>query len=121
MSCFFQVGDDDVWNPSNSLARAFLGQADALSQIIGRDPGLGEIIEDECEIDPAAFPEFVDALVKTYQDSNNEALKALLKGFVTVALVLVDRMGSQVMSINPEYADMWATEAETQAKSMPWG
>lgn len=121
MSCYFQVGDDDVWNPSNSLARAFLGQADVLARLVGKDTGLGEVIEDECEIDPAVFPAFVDTLVKAYQDSNNEALRALLKGFVSVALVLVDRMGAEALSIRPEYADMWATESETQARSMPRG
>lgn len=121
MSCYFQVGDDDVWNASNSLARAFLGQADVLSRLIGKDTGLGDIIEDECEIDPAVFPTFVDALVKAYQESNNDALRALLKGFVSVALVLVDRMGAEAASIRPEYANMWATESLTQAKSMPRG
>jgi hypothetical protein len=99
----------------------FLGQADVLSQLVGKDTGLGEIIEGESEIDPAAFPAFVDALVKTYQDANNEALKALLKGFVSVALVLVDRMGTEVVSIRPEYSDMWAAEREAQANSMPRG
>lgn len=121
MSCYFQVAEEDVWNPSNSLARAFLGQADVLSQLIGRDTGLGDIIEDECEIDPSAFSTFVDSLVKTYQESNNDALKALLKGFVSVALVLVERMGAEASSIRPEFADMWATESEIQAKSMPRG
>lgn len=121
MSCYFQVGDHEVWNPSNSLARAFLGQADALSRLVREDTGLGEIVEDECEIDPVAFPAFVDALVKAYQDSNNEALRALLKGFVSVALVLVDRMEVEVVSIRPEYADMWAAEREAQATSMPRG
>jgi hypothetical protein len=110
-----------VWNPSNSLARAFLGQAEVLSRLIGRDTGLGEIVEDECEIDPTLFPAFVDALVKAYQETNNEALRALLKGFVSVALVLVDRMGAEATSIKPEYADMWTTESETQAQSMPRG
>lgn len=121
LSCYFQVGDDDVWNPSNSLARVFLGQADVLSRLIGKDTGLGDIVEDECEIDPQVFLAFVDALVKRYQESNNETLRALLKGFVSVALVLVDRMGARVMSISPEYAEMWATESETQASSMPRG
>lgn len=121
MSCYFQVGDEDLWNPSNSVAKVFLGQAAVLSGLVGADSGLGDIIEDECQVDPRAFVPFTDKLVKVYQETNNTALRALLKGFTSVALVLVDRIGAEVVSVKPEYADMWATERELQAKSMPRG
>ncbi|MFJ7902307.1 DUF6086 family protein [Streptomyces sp. NPDC096198] len=113
------MGDEDVWNPSNSLARTFLGQADVLSQLAGKETGLGEIIEDECQIDPAVFTDFVDTLVKTYQESNNEALRALLKGFTSVALVLVERIGCDAPSVMSEYSEMWTTERDAYARSMP--
>jgi hypothetical protein len=121
MSCYFQVGEEDLWNPSNSVARVFLGQAAVLSGLVGAESGLGDIVEDECQIDPRLFVPFTDKLVQTYQESNNEALRALLKGFTSVALVLVHRMGMEAVSIKPEYVEMWAAEQETQARSMPRG
>ncbi|ORT57949.1 DUF6086 family protein [Streptomyces sp. CB03238] len=121
MSCYFQVADDDVWNPSNSLARAFLGQATVLSQLVGVETGLGEIIEDECQIDTETFTAFVNALVSAYQESNNDALRSLLKGFTSVSLVLTDRIGAEVPSLKSPYVDMWTAEREALAKSMPLG
>lgn len=121
MSCYFQVGEEDLWNPSNSVARVFLGQADVLSRLVGQDSGLGPIVEDECELEFSTFVNFVDSLVKTYQDSNNRALRSLIGGFISVAMVLVERGGGELQSISSEYADMWAEVRETHARSMPTG
>ncbi|WP_018565598.1 DUF6086 family protein [Streptomyces sp. PsTaAH-124] len=121
MSCYFQMGDQELWNPSNSLAKVFLGQAEVLSGLVRKDSGLAGVIEDECQVDPSLFVPFVDEVVKVYQDSNNEALRALLKGFASVALVLVDRMGMEVVEIAPEFSEMWATEQEFRARYMPTG
>ncbi|MEU2564294.1 DUF6086 family protein [Streptomyces longispororuber] len=121
MSCYFQVGEEEIWNPSNSLARLFLSQAEVLSNFVGRESGLGEIIEDECEVDPQIFTGFVDSLVNEYQDSNNQALRSLIHGFTTVALVLVERMGGSVQSLKPEYSNMWSVAKSAQERSMPRG
>lgn len=108
-----------VWNPSDSLARAFIGQADALSQLVGKETGLGEIVEDECDINTAVFGEFLDALAQTYRDSHNEALRALLTGFLSVSLVLAERIGLTLPPLGTESADMWAIQREISSKSMP--
>ncbi|MGV9889587.1 DUF6086 family protein [Streptomyces sp. NPDC003395] len=111
VSCYFQKDDDVVWNPSNSLARAFIGQADAL--------GPGEIVEDECHINTAVFGEFLDALAQTYRDSRNEALRALLTGFLSVSLALAERIGLTLPFLGTESADMWAIQREISSRSMP--
>jgi hypothetical protein len=80
------------------------------------DSGLGDIVEDECQVDPRTFAAFTDRLVDWYQRTNNEALRSLIEGFTSIALVLLDRMGVEAASIKPEYADMWATERRRQAK-----
>ncbi|MFE7958429.1 DUF6086 family protein [Streptomyces sp. NPDC057413] len=119
VSCYFQKDDDVVWNPSNSLTRAFIGQADALSQLVGKETGLGEIVEDECHINTAVFGEFLDALAQTYRDSRNEALRALLTGFLSVSLALAERIGLTLPFLGTESADMWAIQREISSRSMP--
>ncbi|MFE3182747.1 DUF6086 family protein [Streptomyces violascens] len=121
MSCYFQVADDEVWNPSNAVAQLFLSEAVSLARLIGTASGLGEITEDECEIDPDQFAAFVDALISTYQSTNNTVLRSLLRGFIPVALALVERTGKKTPSMQPEYADAWAREAEVLSHSMPRG
>ncbi|QLE72837.1 hypothetical protein FGW37_15695 [Streptomyces rectiverticillatus] len=121
MSCYFQANDTDIWNPSNSVARLFLEQAGNLSNLMGVESGLGPVIEDECEIDFTAFTKFVDSLVKSYQQSNNSAFRSLIGGFVSVALVLVERGGGVLESITPEHAEMWESVRAANAMGMPTG
>ncbi|MFF4156002.1 DUF6086 family protein [Streptomyces sp. NPDC001678] len=121
MSCYFQVNDEDVWNPSNSVAQIFLGQADTLSRSVGEQSGLGPVIEDECEINLPQFVKFTNILVKAYQDSNNRPFRSLLDGVIAISLVLIERGGGAVDSITPEYADMWAELRANHARSMPTG
>lgn len=92
-----------------------------LSSLVEQGSGLGPIVEDECEIEFSKFVDFVDGLVKTYQDSNNRALRSLIGGFIPVAMVLVERGGGVLQSIASEYADMWAEVREAHARSMPTG
>ncbi|MEU1818005.1 DUF6086 family protein [Streptomyces roseifaciens] len=115
------MGDEDIWNPSNSVARVFLEQAEALSRLTGEETGLGPVIEDECEISIHEFSKFTDNLVTTYQNSNNRAFRSLLEGFISVALVLVERGGGTLESITPEYSEIWESLRESNAKGMPTG
>ncbi|WP_159047630.1 DUF6086 family protein [Streptomyces sp. WM6378] len=121
MSCYFQVEDNEVWNPSNSVARLFLRQAVGISELVDHPSGLGEIIEDECEIDPRTFSGFVDAIVSTYQSTNNEVIKSLIEGFTSVASVLVERINGTAPSLQPELSEMWSHKQATLARSMPKG
>ncbi|KJY43636.1 hypothetical protein VR41_02390 [Streptomyces sp. NRRL B-1568] len=121
MSCYFQVNEEDLWNPSNSVARLFLEQADTLSRLVGKDSGLSPIIEDECEINLSEFINFTDSLVKAYQDSNNKAFRSLLCGFISVALVLVERGGGSLESVSPEHSEMWERLRASNSMGMPRG
>ncbi|MBO0652504.1 hypothetical protein J1792_06800 [Streptomyces triculaminicus] len=121
MSCYFQTADEDLWNPSNSVARLFLDQANTLARLIDRKSGLGPIIEDECEINFPEFLKFVDSLVEAYQNSNNRPFRALLRGFISVALVLVERGGGVLESVSPEDSEMWENLRSSNALGMPKG
>ncbi|MFE9571052.1 DUF6086 family protein [Streptomyces sp. NPDC006692] len=119
MSCYFQVEEYEVWNPSNSVARLFLQQATSISELVDHPSGLCEIIEDECEIDPRTFSSFVDAIASTYQATNNEVLKSLIEGFASVASVLVERINGAAPSRRPELSEVWACRQAALSRSMP--
>lgn len=121
MSCYFQAGDQDVWNPSNSVARVFIGQVAVLSEHIGKDSGLGPIIEDECEIDPEEFAGFVGALLEEYERSNNRPLRALLEGVLGIGLVLVERGGWPIPGADADSINTWRQRLDILWSGMPRG
>jgi hypothetical protein len=121
MSCYFQAGELDLWNPSNSVARLFIEQSKTLARIVGTEPGLGPIIEDECEIDPEGFSDFVSALLAAYQRSNNGALKSMMAGVLGISLVLLERGDWQVSNSVEDVTAAWEDRMKTLSRSMPRG
>ncbi len=63
MSQYFSVGDETLWNPSNGASRMFLNQVAIFEVELGIPSGLGPMEADECQVDPAAFAAFTDALL----------------------------------------------------------
>ncbi len=51
---------------------------------------------DECQIDPLAFKEFVDALLAWHRGTSHAVMVALSEGFVATVLVLAERAGIEV-------------------------
>ncbi|HEX3785696.1 MAG TPA: DUF6086 family protein [Pseudonocardiaceae bacterium] len=99
MSQYFQVGDKDVWNPSNGVGLLFLRSAEALAPIAGLPTGISAANADEWVIDMPAFAEFVGALVDRYQRSTHVILRSLMEGFIATLLVLVERGGGDIPSL----------------------
>lgn len=93
MSCFIDIDGDDVWNPSNQVAALFIGESRAVAQAFGVDSGVGDNIEDQCSIDSAAFASCVSVALEGFAQSNNAPLRALLEGWLAVALELLRRAG----------------------------
>ncbi|MFB7586475.1 DUF6086 family protein [Streptomyces sp. NPDC056169] len=120
MSCFFRLNEQDVWNPSNSVARLFLSTANGIGEEFSRNPGLGRIIDDECEVDANEFSVFTTELLARYERSNNQPLKALLEGVIAIGLVMLDRAGYRI-DTTVELDDTWLLRRENFAQSMPRG
>ncbi|MET7807041.1 DUF6086 family protein [Micromonospora chersina] len=99
MSQYFQAGDLVLWNPSNRVAELFVRTGNALAELVDRPTGIGPMQADEYDIDLDAFADFVDALVAQYLSSSHTILRSLLEGFTATALVLVDRAGRSVPSL----------------------
>jgi hypothetical protein len=107
MSRYFQVGDQVLWNPSNSVAELFASTAEALVSTAGAPTGIGPMEADEYEIDLDTFGAFVDALVRRYVASRHPILRCLIEGFTATALVMVQRGGRGVAVLGePDSADL---------------
>ncbi|MFG3580707.1 DUF6086 family protein [Micromonospora chersina] len=99
MSQYFQVGDLVLWNPSNRVAELFVRTGNAVAELVDTPTGIGPMQADEYDIDLDVFADFVDALVAQYLSSSHTILRSLLEGFTATALVLVDRAGRSVPSL----------------------
>ncbi|WP_433315099.1 DUF6086 family protein [Micromonospora chersina] len=99
MSQYFQAGDLVLWNPSNRVAELFVRTGNAVAGLVDRPTGIGPMQADEYDIDLDVFADFVDALVAQYLSSSHTILRSLLEGFTATALVLVDRAGRSVPSL----------------------
>ncbi|MGC1209965.1 MAG: DUF6086 family protein [Micromonospora sp.] len=99
MSQYFQAGDLVLWNPSNRVAELFVRTSEALAELVDVPTGIGPMRADDYEIDLDVFVGFVDALVAQYLSSSHAILRSLLEGFTATALVMVDRAGRNVPSL----------------------
>ncbi|MGO4430062.1 DUF6086 family protein, partial [Streptomyces sp. MCAF7] len=98
MSCFFQIEGKDVWNPSNFVAQLFIEEARALARSMGLESGIGDIVDDECELSTAEFLAFTAALTKRHWNTNNPTLKDLLSAVTGINCVLLDRAGQGLVT-----------------------
>ncbi|MFI5865304.1 DUF6086 family protein [Streptomyces sp. NPDC051546] len=96
MSQYYDVGDETVWNPSNGAARLFHRQVAVFEEELGLPSGIGPLINDECQLDPAALGAFAEALVARHGTTGHAVIRALSEGFVATVLVLAERAGAQV-------------------------
>ncbi|MGY0002301.1 DUF6086 family protein [Micromonospora sp. I033] len=99
MSQYFQVGDLVLWNPSNRVAELFVRTSEAVAELVDVPTGIGPMRADDYAIDLDVFVGFVDALVAQYLSSSHVILRSLLEGFTATALVMVDRAGRNVPSL----------------------
>ncbi|WP_159765282.1 DUF6086 family protein [Streptomyces sp. HM190] len=62
MSMYFDIGDETLWNPSNSAGRLFLRQVEAFEAELELASGIGHGEHggdpDTVEVDPAANAQF---------------------------------------------------------------
>ncbi|MGW1379293.1 DUF6086 family protein [Streptomyces sp. NPDC002446] len=121
MSCFFRIGDRDVWNPSNSVARVFIGQANVLSDVLGEESGIGPIIDDECEINGGNLREFAIALIRRYEESNNPALRVLMEGVAGICILLLRRARVPMDGDITELVAAWEEKFSEVSRGMPEG
>ena len=119
MSCLFEVGETTLWSPSNTIARLFKGQVEAVAAAYHVNSGLGEIIDDECQIDLTTFEKFVAEAMRQYGHATHPILKSLTVSVISTASVLVERAEGQLPEQQPEQATAWAQLRSEMARYMP--
>lgn len=93
MSKYYELGEVTLWNPSNGASRLFLRAVTLFEEEVGLPSGIGPMREDEAQISPGVFEEFVHALLAWRGRTNHAVVSALSDGFVATVLVLADRAG----------------------------
>ncbi|MFG3114244.1 DUF6086 family protein [Streptomyces sp. NPDC048197] len=93
MSQYFDLGEETLWNPSNGASRMFQRQVEAFEAELGLSSGIGPMENDACEIDPATFETFVNALLRQHRRASHAIVLALCEGFTATVLVLAERAG----------------------------
>ncbi|PWK74277.1 hypothetical protein BCL76_1015 [Streptomyces sp. CG 926] len=96
MSQYFDMGDVTLWNPSNGASRMFRRQVPVFEAELGLGSGIGPMENDECQIDPIAFADFVDALLVQHRRTSHAIVLALSEGFTATVVVLAERAGIRV-------------------------
>jgi hypothetical protein len=121
VSCFFQIGDSNVWNPASFAAKVFHAEALALAQVFGVPPGLGPIVDDERQIDGQAFAHFMTVLLREHQKTNHIILRSLLEGVIGVGLVLLERAGEIGEEISRDVGGFWEDKRRSLSRRMTQG
>lgn len=104
VSQYFEAGDLVLWNPATRVAQVFARVAEALVPLAGVPSGIGPEQSDEYKIDAAGLSAFVDALVVQYEMSSHPVMRSMLDGFLSTAIVLVERAGGTVSSLAAGHA-----------------
>jgi hypothetical protein len=119
MSISFDLGDEVLWWPSNLPGRLFKGYAESIASALKTRSGLGDIIEDECEVDLQHFEAFVATVTATYEKATHPIVRSLLFTFVPTAQVLLDRAGRDIPRAESDQQEaVWAAMRKEHAASM---
>ncbi|MGW6742456.1 DUF6086 family protein [Streptomyces sp. NPDC055025] len=107
MSQYFDIGEKTLWNPSSGVSHLFQRQVEIFEAELKLSSGIEPMRNDECQIDPATFETFVNALL-VHRRTSHTVLVALSEGFTATVLVLAERAGIRVdwtqLSATPEDA-----------------
>jgi hypothetical protein len=119
MSTAFRYGDKVLWWPSNVPAYLFKGYAETIAQTYKIKSGLGDMADDECEVDVPAFEGFVAAVSSSYEEATHPIIRSLLFSFIPTAQVLLERAGRDVpRAESGEQEAIWAALRQEHAHSM---
>ncbi|WP_216586830.1 DUF6086 family protein [Streptomyces brasiliscabiei] len=124
MSMYFDIGDETLWNPSNSVGRLFLRQVEVFEAELKLASGIGQGKywgdPDTLEVDPAVYAEFARGLVAWHCRTGHSMILALSEGFVATAVALARRAGIEVeMPQSPSDRMCGGVQRNVQVPSAP--
>lgn len=113
------VGDKQVWSPALNFGKLYVDMAASLAgntEFSGLSTGLTPMASDFYRIDVDVFADFIRALLAG-SVVRNSTYRELMRGFIVVSLVMLDRSGISVEPLDESQRDLFDAKAET-AKSM---
>jgi hypothetical protein len=113
MSYVFECGDETVWSPALRVGELYVTLAEALAAMLSVPSGLSAMASDYYEVDRDQFTAFIAAL-RDWVPGAHAVGGALLGGFLTTSLVLVQRMGA-VLQVDAETGAAVAALAASMA------
>ncbi|MFI2712752.1 DUF6086 family protein [Micromonospora sp. NPDC018662] len=119
MSYPFQTAERPVWDPALRVGRVYLGQAQAVAEVMEVASGLAPHRNGSCDLDPEVFAVFVDHLLRFYNAGRHPTLSQLLRGVLLVSLVLLKRAGGPPPPAGNEVIDALVAEATALELTMP--
>ncbi|MEV4874848.1 DUF6086 family protein [Streptomyces cyaneofuscatus] len=116
MSYTFDIGDDTIWAPANSVARIFLGTVKTLSEEYHVPSGFGDDLMGMVEIDPTDFAEFVQRVLAERARSLHLYKSMMLDGILPILITLATRGRMAVTGRSPEES---AYLEEVRSRELP--
>jgi hypothetical protein len=116
VSYSFYAGREMIWDPALRVGKLYLGQAQAVAEVLEVESGLQPRIDGTCAVDPESFAAFVAALQAWHLKSRHAELLQLTRGLLTVSLALLLRTGQQPPSGSGDAWEEILAEATHKAK-----
>ncbi|WP_222625458.1 DUF6086 family protein [Streptomyces buecherae] len=121
MSCFFHVADRDIWNPSSSIAKLFVAEAEDIASLLSEGTGIGPVVDDECELNATSFATFATALLRRHWSTNHPILRSLLGGVAGIVFVLASRAEIDLQIDDSDCPDYWLEQFSRISRVMVRG
>ncbi|MEV6423965.1 DUF6086 family protein [Streptomyces sp. NPDC051662] len=102
MSYTFDIGDDTIWGPANSVAHIFLGTVKTLSEEYRLPSGVGDDLMGMVEIDPVEFTAFVQRVLAERAQSLHLYKSMMLDGILPLLIAMADRGKLGLCARSPE-------------------
>lgn len=93
VSQYYDVGDRVLWNPSMGVSHLFSGLVPVFEDRVGVPSGIGPMLSDESQVDPAALAVFAQALLDWDIRTGHFINRTMSEGFTATILALAFRAG----------------------------
>jgi hypothetical protein len=88
MGVWVGYNDRMIWSPGLMAGHLFIDEMSAIAKTIGQESGIVVTMSDTVEIDPPAFASFIQAVLRTLEETSNGPLFAMSAGCIEVAIAL---------------------------------
>jgi hypothetical protein len=98
LSYLFEMGDQEVWGPSNRVAQLYLGMIQTVATVLDRPTGLSENAGGGgwYDVDRTDYSELITAMVREFASSGHWEFRLMIGSLLGVSIGILDRAGIQI-------------------------